>query len=130
MLWLPPLASAMVAKSTALTARSAHNPALVFKPIKSRAAITPPDKQIVDSPSGHNRVSLGDRGNTRIRFPSLRDVAVPHRLFKADTMTEAVQAIAYLMSIKQLGIRIPHTDIKLIVAFLRTLTGEHNGNAL
>ena len=60
----------------------------------------------------------------------MRDVAVPHRLFKADTMTEAVQAIAYLMSIKQLGIRIPHTDIKLIVAFLRTLTGEHNGNAL
>jgi cytochrome c peroxidase len=84
-------------------------------------------------PAGYNRLSLSVRGNTKIRVPSLRNVAVTAPYFhdgSADTLEQAVADMAGTMAYTQLGIRIPSKDIELIVAFLRTLTGEYNGKAL
>ncbi|KPJ87324.1 MAG: hypothetical protein AMJ53_18330 [Gammaproteobacteria bacterium SG8_11] len=90
------------------------------------------EKQILqsgNSPTKHNRLSLGVRGNTKIRVPSLRNVALTAPYFhdgSADTLEQAVT----IMAKGQLGVHIPHNDVKLIAVFLRTLTGEYNGKAL
>jgi cytochrome c peroxidase len=84
-------------------------------------------------PTDHNRVSLVSRGNTKLRVPSLRNVAVTAPYFhdgSADTLEQAVTRMMAIVANTQLGIRIPPNDIQLIVAFLRTLTGEYNGKAL
>ncbi|MGD8938268.1 MAG: cytochrome c peroxidase [Gammaproteobacteria bacterium] len=84
-------------------------------------------------PAAYNRLSFSLRGNTKIRVPSLRNVAVTAPYFhdgSADTLEQAVVEMANTMAYAQLGIRIPSKDIEQIVAFLRTLTGEYNGKAL
>lgn len=63
------------------------------------------------------------------RVPSLRNVALTAPYFNdgsAATLTDAVDAMAKY----QLGRRIPVRDSALIVAFLRTLTGEYKGRPL
>lgn len=63
------------------------------------------------------------------RVPSLRNVALTAPYFNdgsAATLTEAVDAMAKY----QLGRQIPPRDNALIVAFLRTLTGEYKGRPL
>ncbi|WP_455212137.1 cytochrome-c peroxidase [Kaarinaea lacus] len=84
-------------------------------------------------PTDYNRLSLSYRGNTKIRVPSLRNVAITTPYFhdgSADTLEQAVIKMTDIMANTQLGIRIPPKDIELIVTFLRTLTGEYNGKAL
>lgn len=84
-------------------------------------------------PADYNRLSLTVRGNTKIRVPSLRNVAITAPYFhngSADTLEQAVTEMADTVAYAQLGIRIPSKDVELIVAFLRTLTGEYNGKAL
>ncbi len=93
-------------------------------------------KQIFTSgniPTDYNRLSLSVRGNTKIRVPSLRNVAVTAPYFhdgSADTLEQAVAEMADTVAYAQLGIRIPPKDLELIIDFLRTLTGEYNGKAL
>lgn len=63
------------------------------------------------------------------RVPSLRNVALTAPYFNdgsAATLTDAVDAMAKY----QLGRQIPARDNALIVAFLRTLTGEYKGRPL
>jgi len=63
------------------------------------------------------------------RVPSLRNVALTAPYFNdgsAATLTEAVDAMAKY----QLGRQVPARDNALIVAFLRTLTGEYKGRPL
>ena len=63
------------------------------------------------------------------RVPSLRNVALTAPYFNdgsAATLTEAVDAMAKY----QLGRQIPPRDNALIVAFLRSLTGEYKGRPL
>ena len=84
-------------------------------------------------PTVYNRLSLNHRGNTKIRVPSLRNVAITPPYFhdgSTDTLEQAVTKMADMMADSQLGIRIPPKDIELIATFLRTLTGEYNGKAL
>jgi cytochrome c peroxidase len=84
-------------------------------------------------PRKQNRLSLSHRGNRKIRVPSLRNVALTAPYFhdgSADTLEQAAGHMSGNMDNSQLGVRIPPHDIKLIVAFLRTLTGEYNGKAL
>jgi cytochrome c peroxidase len=84
-------------------------------------------------PRKQNRLSLSHRGNRKIRVPSLRNVALTAPYFQdgsADTLEQAVGHMSDTVVNPQLGIRIPPHDIKLIVAFLRTLTGEYNGKTL
>jgi cytochrome c peroxidase len=84
-------------------------------------------------------VSEGDLGRfsiTRIesdrnvfRVPSLRNVAVTSPYFhdgSASSLNEAV----HIMARVQLGRELPEQDIGLIVKFLGTLTGEHQGRSL
>jgi cytochrome c peroxidase len=47
-----------------------------------------------------------------------------------DTLEQAVTIMADTMVKSQLGVDVPHYEVKRIVAFLRTLTGEYNGKAL
>lgn len=84
-------------------------------------------------PRKQNRLSLSHRGNRKIRVPSLRNVALTAPYFhdgSADTLEQAAGHMSGKMERSQLGVRIPPQDIKLIVAFLRTLTGEYNGKTL
>ena len=81
-----------------------------------------------DIPPRQNGLSLTARGNQKIRVPSLRNVALTAPYFhdgSAATLEQAVEVMAL-----QAGVRIPPQDVSLIVAFLRTLTGEYNGKSL
>lgn len=81
-----------------------------------------------DIPPRRNGLSLSARGNQKIRVPSLRNVALTAPYFhdgSAATLEQAVEIMAL-----QAGVRIPPQDVSLIVAFLRTLTGEYNGKSL
>ncbi len=78
---------------------------------------------------GRKRITEDPRDEGVYRVPSLRNVAVTAPYFhdgRAATLEVAVQTMAKA----QLGRTLSNEDIRLIVAFLRTLTGEYKGQLL
>lgn len=63
------------------------------------------------------------------RVPSLRNVALTAPYFHDGSVPTLEQAVR-LMGVHQLGITIPDAEIALIVKFLGTLNGEHQGKPL
>jgi cytochrome c peroxidase len=75
---------------------------------------------------GRARITKDPRDAAVFRVPSLRNVAVTGPYFhdgRAVTLDEAVRLMAQV----QLGRTLSALDVRLIVAFLRTLTGEFEG---
>jgi cytochrome c peroxidase len=82
-----------------------------------------------DADKGRLLVTKDPRDEGVFRVPSLRNVAVTGPYFhdgRAATLEDAVQTMAKA----QLGRTLSSEDIRLIVAFLRTLTGEFKGQSL
>jgi cytochrome c peroxidase len=82
-----------------------------------------------ESDPGRIRITKDPLDQGVFRVPSLRNVALTAPYFhdgRARTLEEAVN----LMARVQLGRTLSAQDIRLIVAFLRTLTGEINVKAL
>ncbi|MFN7104305.1 MAG: cytochrome-c peroxidase [Pseudorhizobium sp.] len=70
-----------------------------------------------------------DQEGDTFRVPSLRNVEVTAPYFhdgRAATLEEAVA----IMGVSQLGRQLTHSDIGAIVAFLKSLTGDYNGERL
>lgn len=63
------------------------------------------------------------------RVPSLRNVAVTAPYFHDGSVATLEQAVT-LMARLQLGHTLPAEEVRLIAAFLRTLTGEYQGKPL
>jgi cytochrome c peroxidase len=94
---------------------------IFLDPLAGRPALTPADQ---------GRFTLtGDERDRRVfRVPSLRNVALTAPYFhdgSAATLEEAVT----IMARSQLGRTLAKREVGLIVAFLRTLTGEPPGRA-
>jgi cytochrome c peroxidase len=92
---------------------------------------TPDDLHAADEghDDGRIHVTKDPLDQDVFRVPSLRNVAVTGPYFhdgRAATLEEAVS----LMGRAQLGRNLSGQDIQLIVAFLKTLTGEYNGRSL
>lgn len=78
---------------------------------------------------GRFNVTRQERDRRTFRVPSLRNVALTPPYFhdaSARTLKEAVEVMAKY----QLGRPIPGADVELIIAFLKTLTGEYRGKPL
>jgi cytochrome c peroxidase len=93
----------------------------IFEPVQLLSART-------DDP-GRIRITSVPRDKDVFRVPSLRNVAVTAPYFhdgRAATLEEAVG----IMGRHQLGRRLSKEDIRLVAAFLRTLTGEFRGRSL
>jgi cytochrome c peroxidase len=68
-----------------------------------------------------------DRGVFRV--PSLRNVELTGPYFHDGRVTDLSEAIA-IMGVSQLGRKLSSEEIKALLAFLKTLTGEYNGSRL
>lgn len=85
-------------------------------------AITPADL-------GRFNVTNNEADRHVFRVPSLRNVALTAPYFHDGKVKTLEQAVS-LMAEKQLGRTLDPADIRLIVKFLRTLTGEYQGKSL
>jgi len=63
------------------------------------------------------------------RVPSLRNVALTAP-YLHDGRAETLDRAVAIMGRSQLGVELPRRDITMIVAFLRSLTGEYQGRPL
>jgi cytochrome c peroxidase len=73
-------------------------------------------------------VLTGDPADRHVfRVPSLRNVALTAPYFH-DGRESSLSGAVTLMARSQLGRSLPEADTALIVAFLRTLTGEYRGH--
>jgi len=82
-----------------------------------------------DADKGRMLITNNPRDEAVYRVPSLRNVALTAPYFhdgRAATLEDAVQTMAKA----QLGRTLTANDIRLIVAFLRTLTGEFKGQSM
>jgi len=70
-----------------------------------------------------------DADRHRFRVPSLRNIAGTSPYFH-DGSAETLEQAIMVMARYQLGRTIPVEDVKLIAKFLRTLSGEYNGEPL
>jgi cytochrome c peroxidase len=83
---------------------------------------------LTDDP-GRFRITRNARDRQVFRVPSLRNVAVTAPYFhdgRAATLDEAVR----VMGRHQLGRDLGHDDVRVIAAFLHSLTGEYRGRPL
>ncbi len=83
----------------------------------------------VEGDPGRFRVTGVDRDRGVFRVPSLRNVALTAPYFhdgSATTLEDAVDTMGRV----QLGRTLTHEEIRLIVQFLRTLTGDYRGRSL
>lgn len=83
---------------------------------------------LADDP-GRFRITRNARHRQVFRVPSLRNVAVTAPYFhdgRVATLDDAVQ----VMGRHQLGRDLGHDDVRVIAAFLRSLTGEYRGRSL
>jgi cytochrome c peroxidase len=78
---------------------------------------------------GRVRITSGDRDRGVFRVPSLRNVAVTAPYFHDGREPDLAKAVA-TMGKAQLGKSIRREETELIVEFLRTLTGEFDGQSL
>jgi cytochrome c peroxidase len=86
-------------------------------------------ENVSDGDLGRWTITGVDRDIGVFRVPSLRNVQVTAPYFhdgRTDTLAEAVE----IMARSQLGREVSPVDLRAIVAFLETLTGEYNGRKL
>ena len=78
---------------------------------------------------GRYNLTKDDLDRHVFKVPSLRNIALTAPYFhdgNAETLDEAIK----IMGKYQLGVKIPQKDVDLIMKFLRTLTGEYQGEKL
>jgi cytochrome c peroxidase len=77
------------------------------------------------------RMNVTGKGNDRFKFkvPTLRNVALTGPYFHDGSVTTLENAVQ-IMAKYQLGINLEDEEVKAIVAFLKTLTGEFEGKSL
>jgi cytochrome c peroxidase len=93
----------------------------IFKPVPAQAAAA--------NDEGRFRATKVERDKFVFRVPGLRNVAVTAPYFhdgRAATLEHAVE----VMGRHQLGRTLAKDDVRLIVEFLRSLTGEYRGRRL
>lgn len=81
--------------------------------------------------------TLGNRGgdnahpvkNNRIRVPGLRNVELTAPYLHDGSLAKLEDAVNHL-ALQQMGSKIPDKEVNLIVRFLKSLTGKHNGRTL
>jgi len=86
---------------------------------KDRGNVTPADL-------GRFNVTKNEEDKHMFKVPSLRNVALTAPYFHDGSAVTLEQAVT-IMGKYQLGVAIPAGDVALIVAFLKTLTGEYTG---
>lgn len=84
---------------------------------------------ITEADKGRYAVTNNPDDLYMFKVPGLRNVALTAPYFHDGTAQTLEQAVI-TMGRYQLGISLPPEDVSRIVAFLRTLTGEYNGNPL
>jgi cytochrome c peroxidase len=89
----------------------------------------PPGLPIGPADLGRFNVTHREQDRHVFKVPSLRNVAVTGPYFHDGRVATLDEAVA-IMGRAQLGRDLSATDIKLIVGFLRTLTGEWDGRPL
>jgi len=82
-----------------------------------------------DTDSGRHSVTRVERDRGVFRVPSLRNVALTGPYFHDGSMPTLEGAVATMARV-QLGRSLTQDDIRLIVCFLQTLTGEFRGQPL
>lgn len=93
------------------------------------ASPLPNGSPVTDGDLGRFTITGADRDIGVFRVPSLRNVAVTAPYFhdgRADDLADAVR----IMARSQLGRELSPGDVEALVAFLNSLTGEHNGRSL
>jgi cytochrome c peroxidase len=85
--------------------------------------------QVTDADLGRLAITGSEDDRHVFRVPSLRNVAVTAPYFH-DGFTPSLSEAVDIMARVQLGRDLPSQDIDLIVKFLGTLTGEHQGRSL
>ena len=78
---------------------------------------------------GRMNVTSQERDRYKFKVPSLRNIELTYPYFhdgKTQTLDQAVQVMAKY----QLGLEPSPQEIDAIIAFLKTLTGEHEGRPL
>ncbi|HTJ81919.1 MAG TPA: cytochrome c peroxidase [Polyangiaceae bacterium] len=82
-----------------------------------------------DADFGRYNVTKKEEDRHFFRVPSLRNVAVTAP-YLHDGSAKTLEEVVEIMGRYQLGRQLDDHDVKLIVAFLRTLTGEYKGRRL
>ena len=78
---------------------------------------------VTEADNGRFNVTGDERDRFRFKVPSLRNIELTAPYFHDGSAAELRDAVN-VMARYQLGRRLPEADVQLIVAFLRTLTGE------
>ena len=87
------------------------------------------DRKTTDADLGRYNVTKQEADKYVFRVPSLRNVAITPPYFhngSIPTLRDAINEMAEY----QLGRKIPEQDVDLLIAFLKTLTGEYQGKPL
>lgn len=82
--------------------------------------------EIAQADLGRFNVTKNEEDKHMFKVPSLRNVALTAPYFHDGSAATLEQAVT-IMGKYQLGVAIPLSDVALIVAFLKTLTGEYAG---
>ena len=84
---------------------------------------------LVKSDYGRYNVTGKEEDRYVFKVPSLRNIELTAPYFH-DGNTETLDGAIKLMGKYQLGVDIPQQDVDLIMSFLRSLTGEYQGEPL
>ena len=84
---------------------------------------------IIAADLGRYNVTENELDRHVFKVPSLRNIALTAPYFHDGNAKTLDQAIKY-MGKYQLGVDIPQEDVDMIMRFLRSLTGEYNGQSL
>ena len=87
------------------------------------------NRQHEDEDTGRFRVTGAERDRQVFRVPSLRNVTLTAPYYH-DGRIQSLETAVDLMASRQLGRPLHPDEIKLIVEFLHTLTGEYQGQLL
>ena len=85
--------------------------------------------KLTDADAGRFGASKNERDRGRFKVPTLRNVALTFPYFhdaSAATLEQAVKTMAFV----QLGRKLPVAELKVMVAFLKSLTGTYLGKSL
>lgn len=84
---------------------------------------------VIEADLGRYNITENELDRHVFKVPSLRNIALTAPYFHDGNPKTLDQAIKY-MGKYQLGVDIPQEDVDLIMLFLRSLTGEYNGEPL
>lgn len=87
------------------------------------------DPKMLGSDAGLKNFTKNDEDLYKFKVPTLRNIEMTWPYMHDGTVTTLDEAVR-IMGVHQSGIDIPQKDRDSIVAFLRTLTGQHEGKQL